>query len=468
MLQKIGGRGIAFLVMILLARLLTPKAFGLIGMLMIFIQLSKTLVDGGLKMALIQKKNTNERDYSSVFYINLVISLVLYLIIFFTGPLIANFYQQPILAPLVRVLSLDLIINAFSLIQETRLTKKFHFKTLAIIHIPSTILGGIGSILMAIFNYGVWSIVAFWLINRFTYTAQIWIYSAWKPLLTFKWQRIKSLFAFGGNLLIARIIGVIYDNLFLVVIGKFYPLKSVGYYQNSYQLTKRPSGTFTSALNSVIFPAFSSIQDDNKRLKSGYKRVIQQAFFWICPAYTFASVLAYPLFGFIFGPQWLPAVPYFRWLCVMAIMSPLCTYNLNILNVKGRSDVFLKLQLIRRGITIIAVISVFSFSITALLIVQAASSIFTYFLFSYFSGKFINYYFSEQIKDVMPILLLSLVTGLIIFLLDQQLFALPNFIRLIIGTTVGISIYWLVSHWLSLSPYMDFREIFREKILSNL
>lgn len=351
-LQKVGSRGISFIVMILLARLLTPEDFGLIGMLMIFIQISQAIVEGGFNLALIQKKNTDELDYSSVFWINLVISIILYSIVFFCAPYIADFYHQPVLSKLVQVLSLVFLINAFSIVQEAKLTKEIRFKTLMLIHIPSSIIGGGVSVVMAFMEFGVWSIVAFQLVSRMAYVIQIWIYAKWRPLFSFKWQRIKVLFSFGSKLLIAKITGVLYNNIFLVVIGRFYPASSVGYYQNSFNLVTVPSSTITSVLNGVTFSTFSSIQDDNKRLKAGYGKVMRQAFFWVCPAYIFAAVLAVPLFDFVFGSKWLPAVPYFRWLCIIGILAPLNTYNLNIVNVKGRSDIFLKLQLIRRGLTI--------------------------------------------------------------------------------------------------------------------
>lgn len=468
-LQKVGSRGISFIVMILLARLLTPKDFGLIGMLMIFIQISQAVVEGGFSLALIQKKDTDELDYSSVFWINLLVSIILYLIVFFCAPFIAEFYEQPVLIKLVRVLSLIFVINAFSIVQEARLTKEIKFKTLMMVHIPSTLIAGGISVLMAFNGFGVWSLVAYQGMNRFAYAVQIWLYAKWKPQLIFQWQRIRSLFNFGSKLLIAKIIGVIYNNIFLVVIGKFYPVKSVGYYQNSFNLVNTPAGTITSVLNNVTFPAFATIQDDNSRLKAGYRKVMQQAFFWTCPIYVFAGVLAMPLFDFVFGAKWLPAAPYFQWLCIVGILAPLNNYNLNIVNVKGRSDMFLKLQLVRRGITILAIMTVFSFGITALLIVQAASSIFTFCLFSHFSGKFIHYPLKEQLKDILPILMNGLFVGIIILILDY-LFdeVLSNFFRLLIGVLIGIGMYWLLAASFKIDAYLETKQVFSTKIKNRI
>lgn len=449
---------------IALARILTPKDFGLIGMLMIFIQISQAAVDGGFNLALIQKKDTDEEDYSSVFYINLVISITLYLVLFFTAPLIADFYHQPVLTSLTRVLTFVFVLNAFSFVQEARLTKEIRFKTLMIIHIPSTVLGGVVGVVMAILDFGVWSIVFMQLVTRLAYAIQIWVYSKWKPLLSFNRQRAKALFSFGSKLLIAKIIGVIYNNIFLVVIGKFYPVSSVGYYQNAFSLISTPSNTITSVLNGVTFPAFSSIQDNDLRLKAGYKRVMQQAFFWICPIYVFAGVLATPLFEFVFTAKWLPAVPYFQWLCIVGILTPLNIYNLNIVNVKGRSDVFLKLQIIRRTITIIAIIAVFSYGIMALLIVQATSSLFTYFLFSYYSGRFIRYPLLEQVRDILPVLLLSIAIGAVILFTDHSLSNLPDLVRLLIGFGAGTGLYALLAGYFKFPPFIDFKLIAQSKL----
>lgn len=468
LLQKVGARGVSFVVMIILARLLTPADFGMIGMLMIFIQVSQAIVEGGFNLALIQKKDTDELDFSSVFWINLVASIFLYVLVFVGAPYIAEFYEQPVLTKLVRVLSLVFVINAFSIVQEAKLTKEMKFKTLMWVHLPSTVLAGVVSVIMAYKDFGVWSLLVFQVINRLAFSIQIWIYAKWKPLLTFQWQRVKTLFNFGSKLLVAKIVGVIYNNIFLVVIGKFYPVKNVGYYQNSFNLVNTPAGTITSVLGSVTFSAFSSIQDDNQRLKTGYKKVMQQAFFWICPTYIFAGVLAVPLFDFVFGAQWLPAVPYFRWLCIVGILAPLNTYNLNIVNVKGRSDMFLKLQLVRRGITILAIIAVLLLTtgITALLIVQATSALFTFFLFSYFSGKFIDYPLSEQLKDIYPVFFLSIGIALVIFFIDQRLvIETHNIVRLLAGFGAGGSLYWFFSHRLKLAPYLEFRQLFYAKII---
>lgn len=467
-LQQAGGRGISFLITIILARLLSPQDFGLIAILMIFIQISQTLVNGGFSLALIQKKEVDDEDYSSVFYINLVVSCAAYMIIYVTAPFIAVFYNQPILTLLLRILSLVFIINAFSYVQEAHLNKDLRFKTLMFIHLPSNIFGGAVSIGMAMLGFGVWSIVALQLVTRLAYAIQIWIYSKWKPLFSFNKHKAKNLFSFGYKLMISDIIHTIYTNIYIVIIGKFFPVSTVGYYQTAYTMVDAPSSTITGVLSGVTFPIFASIQDDTNKLKEGYRSIMQQVFFWICPAFLLAGFLATPMFRFIFTDKWLPAVPYFQWLCVVGVFAPLIIYNLNIVNVIGRSDVFLKLELIRKAVSIIAIIIVIPYGIKALLIVQAASIIFTYFLFSFFAGRFIQYTMREQLQDIFPTLLLSFVIGVLVLVIDHYIMYLSDLIRLVIGFVTGGILYLSVAKLFKFSPLRDFKNVFQNKILQKL
>lgn len=464
LLQNVGGRGVTFVVTLVLARLLTPKEFGLIGMLLIIIQVSQALINGGFNQALIQKKDSDEEDYSSVFYINLVASVLLYVILYFAAPAIAAFYDQPVLTELTRVLSLVLVINAFSYVQESRLSKNMEFKKLMLINLPSTVIGGIASIVLAILGYGVWSIVALQLITRLAYTIQIWIYARWEPLLSFSRSKAATLFSFGSKLMVSTVIDTIYHNIYLVIIGKFFPLNSVGYYQNADNMVRYPAQTFTLALNKVAFPLFSSVQEDDKKLKEGYKRIIQQLLFWLCPAFILAGILAEPLFRIIFTEKWLPAVPYFRWLCIVGILYPVNMYNLNILNVKGRSDLYLKLGIIKKIIITMGIALAVPFGIGALLAFQALNSVIGYFLNSYYSGRFIQYQVLEQLKDIAPIVLLSLLTGSVVFILDSTLTTFPDWVRLIVGLGAGGAMYLFIARWRKYTPYVDFIVICRSKM----
>lgn len=461
LLQNVGGRGISFVATVILARILTPEMFGLIGMLALFMQLSQTLVMAGFMEALIRKKDTDNVDYSSVFWLNFIVGLGIYAVLFFMAPFIADFYGQPVLIQLTRVLSLVFVINAFSYVQEARLRKEMRFKTLTIIHLPAVIIAGVTGIAMAFMGYGVWSLVVMELVSRLAYAIQIWIYAGWRPLFSFNSARAQILFSFGGKLMLSSILNSIYKNIYLVVIGKYFPLSSVGYYQTASKVVNTPSSTLSNALNSVAFPVFSTMQDDNKRLKEGYKRIIKQVIFWICPAFILAAVLAVPMFRFLFTEKWLPAVPYFRILCIVGILYPLNAYNLSIITVKGRSDLFLKLEIIKKVVTTLGIIVTIPFGIWALLIFQAMSSLFAYFLNSFYSGRFIQYKLLEQIEDILPTILLSIGIGGLVFFIDRVLGNYPDFIRLVTGFGMGCGSYLLIAKYFKFTSYLDLRYIFQ-------
>ena len=432
---------------------------------MVFIALSQVVVGAGFSQALIQKKDPDEEDYSSVFYINLTVSILMYGILYFCAPLIADFYHQPLLVDLTRMLSLVFVINAFSYVQEAKLTKEMRFKTLAIIHVPSSLIGGVVSIVMAKMGYGVWSIVALQVVQRIAYAIQIWIYSKWQPLLSFNRAKAKKLFSFGSRLMLSGILDSIFKNAYLIVIGRFFPVAQVGYYQNSNNIVMQPTQVFSSSLSSVTFSAFSVVQDDNKKLREGYKKVVQQVLFWLTPAFCMAGVLATPLFRFVFSEKWLPAVPYFQILCVMGIMFPLNLFNLNIINVKGRSDLFLKLEIIKKVIIVIGIACTVPFGLKAVIIFQACNSIIAYAINSYFSGKFIHYGIWEQIKDILPIFMLSILIAAGIFALDQSIFNNYNdFVRLSVGFLLGGFSYVALSFFIKIEAYLDLKQILHSKL----
>jgi O-antigen/teichoic acid export membrane protein len=463
-LQQFGGRGISVLTTIFLARILTPKDFGLIGMLAIFIAVSQKLISGGFNTALVQKKNADEEDFSSVFYINLVVSGLIYIILFFGAPLISDFYHQPILTPMTRVLSLVFIINAFSYVQSARLRKAMQFKTLMIIHLPSIVISGAVALAMALKGFGVWSIVAQRITVRLAYAIQIWFYAKWKPLLTFNKEKAKGLFSFGSRLMASGILNTVYRNIYLIIIGKFFPVSVLGYYQTARKLEKTPTTTLANAVKSVTFPAFSSIQDDDKRLKQGYKKSIQQLFFWLCPAMVLAAALAVPLFRFVLTAKWLPAVPFFRLVCIIGIMRPLNSFNLDIVNVKGRSDLYLKLNIIKKVIVTIGIAVSIQLGLWPLLGFQAFFAIVRYGINSYYSGRFINYPLKEQIIDLLPTLMLSLTVGGVAFIVNHFIISWSDFLKLITGFGTGGGLYWLAAKWIRFDAYIDFEQIMKSKI----
>lgn len=413
--ERFGVQAIQMAIFIVLARILTPEAFGLMGMLAVFIAVSQSLTDSGFGQALIQKKDADEVDFSSVFYINLVVSISIYGLLYVSAPLIASFYGEPILTGMIRLLGIKFILAAFSMVQIAKLTKEVQFKKLMIAKLPSTLLGGVAGIGAAYMGFGVWSLVIQQLTDTAAYSIQVWIQAKWKPLWIFDWERVKELFDFGGKMMTSGILHTIYQNIYEVVIGRYFAAAQVGYFTQANKIKQLPVQNISSALNRVTFPVLSEIQDDDARLKRAYKKIIRQVIFIIAPLMVGAIVIAEPLFRFVLTETWVPAVPYFQWLCVSGLFYPLNAYNLNILKVKGRSDLFLKLEVVKKVIGIIGIVIAVQFSVLALVILRAVTSVIAYGINSYYSGLFINYGILEQLKDISNILTIAILGGIALF-----------------------------------------------------
>lgn len=446
--QQFGNQIIGFIVSMVLARILLPKEFGLIGMIAVFVALGKTLLDSGLTQSLIRSKDPDESDYSTIFYFNLIASVFLYLLIYVSAPLIANFYDQDILTLIIRVYCLVFIISAFSAVQGARLTRSMDFKTQTIISIPSNIIGGIVGVAMAYMGYGVWSLVWSGVLSAFINSLQLWIYSKWYPSLIFNKEKFKYHFNFGYKLTVASILNTFFNNIYIIVIGKFFSPNQVGFYTRAETLKQLPVTNISNALNKVTYPLFSSIQDDDVRLKRVYRQLMQMVVFIIAPILIFLAVLAEPTFRFLFTEKWLPAVPYFQILCVTGILYPMHAYNLNVLKVKGRTDLFLKLEIYKKIIIVLILLATFKFGIYALLYGQVLIHILSFIINTHYTGKFLNYNTIAQTVDILPILGISVLSGLVIWGVDQYLISYDqiDIIRIVVGSLIGSILYLLQAY----------------------
>ena len=462
--QQLGNQLIGFVVSVILARLLLPEEFGLIGMIAVFVAIGNTLLHSGLTKSLIRGEDLNAEDYSTVFYFNLIASILLYIIIFFLSPLIAEFYEQRILIDLLRVYCISFIISAFSAVQLARLTKFMDFKTQTIIAIPSAIVGGVVGISMALLGFGVWSLVWSSIISATVNSTQLWIYSKWTPEFSFNYEKFKFHFNYGYKLTLSELLDRIFSNIFLIVIGKYFSPAQVGFYTRAETMKQLPVSNLSNALNRVTFPLFVSIQNDEVRLKRVYKKLMQMVVFVITPVLIILAVLAEPTFRFLFTEKWLPAVPYFQILCITGILYPLHSYNLSILNVKGRSDLFLKLEVFKKILIVITLLITIPLGIIAMLYGQVVISIIAFFINAHYTGKFINYTALQQLKDVFPILLLAVSVGLIVLLLD--FYGLENnfdIIRILVGGLVGSSIYIFAASKLKFESYQELSKLIFKK-----
>lgn len=440
--QQFGSQIVGFFVSLILARLLLPAEFGLIGMIAVFVSIGNTLLKGGLSQSLIRTKVLDQEDYATVFYFNLLASVLIYVLIFFLSPFIAAFYDQEILTNLLRVYSITFIISAFATVQLARLTKKMDFKTQTLIAIPATIVGGIVGIVMAYTGFGVWSLVWSYMVTSIVSTIQLWIYSKWSPGLIFNKTKFYAHLNFGYKLTLAGLLDTIFNNIYLIIIGKYFSAAQVGFYTRAETMKQLPVSNISNALSKVTYPLFSSIQDDLERLKRVYKQLMQMVIFIIAPVLILMAVLAEPTFRFLFTEKWLPAVPYFQILCITGILYPIHAYNLNILNVKGRSDLFLKLEVIKKIVIVITILIAIRYGIIALLYGQVFTSIVAFLINTHYTGKLINYNAWEQAKDVLPAIILSMIAGSVTWLGDYYQFGnYSDLIRILIGGFLGTLVY---------------------------
>lgn len=456
-IQLLGTQGIGFVISIILARLLLPAEFGLIAMLGIFIGLGTVLINGGLTQSLIRTQDPDEEDFATVFYFNLAGSVLIYLIVFVCAPFIATFYKQELLVIIVRVYAITFIINAFGAIQLTRLNKMMDFKTQLKISIPSTILSGLTGVTLAYMGFGVWSLVWSGIVQALAGTIQLWYWAQWKPLWVFSKEKLDQHFHFGAKLMFSGILDVIFTNAYTIIIGRFFAPAQVGFYNRADTFQMLPVGTISSVVSKVTYPLFSSIQNDDIRLKSVYQRIMKMVVFLVAPTLILMAVLAEPLFRFLFTERWLPAVPYFQILCFNGILYPIHSYNLQILNVKGRSDLFLRLEVVKKVMVVMVVIISFQYGIYGLLYGSVMTSILAFFINTHYSGKFLNYTAWQQTKDLLPIIFVSIVVGGLVLASDTVLknYYFIDFFRLASGSVLGIILYISAAYLFKLSSLFE-------------
>jgi O-antigen/teichoic acid export membrane protein len=464
-IQQFSTQGITFVVSVILARILLPEEFGLIALLSVFIGVGNVLVNGGLSQSLIRSPEVDDDDYSTVFFFNIIISALAYFIIFFSAPYIAEFYNQPQLKEIARVYTLTFVISSLSVVQFTRLNRDMDFKKQTIITIPSLVISGTLGIILALNNFGVWSLVWSAIAKETAHTIQLWWWSPWMPKLRFKKEKIKQHFGFGYKLTIAGVINTLFQDIYTIIIGKFFDPMQVGFYNRANTLRMLPVKNFGAVLNKVTFPLFSKIQDDDERLKNAYKKVMQMSVFLVAPTLMFMGVLAEPLFRFLLTEKWLPAVPYFQILCVAGIFYPINAYNLNVLAVKGRSDLILKLSLIKRIIIIAVILIVFQWGIYGLIYGQVFLSILLLYVNSYYCHKLINYSFGNQIKHIIPTIVMSIFVTLLVYGIDYFMQAKNylDIVRIVLGGCSGIITFVLLAHTFKLESYLELKAIILKK-----
>lgn len=407
---------INFAVQIILARLLMPEMFGLIAMVVVFISIGQVLMDGGMTSSLIRTKNPDQLDYSTVFITNIIMSLSVYSVVFITAPYIALFYEQEILTNIIRILSLTFVIRALVAVHMAKLTKEMNFKLQMKLQIPSTILAGIVGISMAYQGYGVWSLVWLSLIQAISFTVQTLMFMNWRPSLIFNFERFKYHFSFGYKLTLASLIDVIFNDAYRIVIGKFYSPAALGFFHQAETLRLFPVQQISTVVEKVTYPLFSKINHD-EALKSAYRITMKLVLVIVIPSMLVLILIAEEGFRLLLGERWLAAVPYFQILALASIVRPVSSYNLNILKVKGRSEIVLRIEILKKFFGIILIGIGFNFQVIGLVISLTVFSFLSFIINMYFSGKLISYSIGEQVKDTINLYLLGgLVFSLLYFI----------------------------------------------------
>ena len=401
-IDSISGQGISFLVGLVLARLLTPEEYGLIGIITIFIAVFNSIVDSGFSNALIRKNDAKDIDYNTVFFSNLVVSVVLFGVLCLCAPVISRFFKQPQLIPLLRVMGSIVIINAFAIIQRTIFVKIVDFKTQTKVSLISSITSGVVGIGMAVRGFGVWSLVGQQISRQFLNSVFLWMYSNWFPKLQFSIKSFKELFSFGWKLLVSGLIDTVWREIYQVVIGICYSPATLGQYTRAHQFASICSSNLTTVVQRVSYPVLTSIQDDKVRLKNGYKRIIKVTMLLTFTLMLGLAAVAKPLILALIGEQWLPCVPFLQIICLQMMLYPLHSLNLNMLQVQGRSDLFLRLEIIKKIIAIGPFFLGIFVNIYWMLGGSVVTGFICYYLNAYYSGPFLNYSIKEQIKDILP------------------------------------------------------------------
>ena len=439
LMERGGTQGIQFIVQIVLARLLIPEDYGIITLVTIFIIIANVFVQSGFNTALIQKKDANEADFSSVFYLSLFVASLLYVILFFTAPIIAAFYEELQLILVLRVISVTLFLGAFNSIQNAVIARKMQFKKLFFSSVGAIVISGIVGIIMAYTGFGVWALVVQEIMNQLLITIILWFTVKWRPILLFSFARVKSLFSYGWKLLVSSLIDTLYMNLSSLIIGKIYNAEMLGFYNRGKQFPELIITNIDGSIQSVMFPAFASQQDNRKRVKDMVRRSIVTSSFILFPMMVGVAVIAEPLVKILLTEKWLLCVPFLQISCVIYALWPIHTANLQAINALGRSDIFLKLEIIKKilGLTILGV-TVF-YGVYAIALGGIVSGLIGTIINSYPNKKLLNYSYKEQWKDIMPSLLLSLVMGAVVY--SVQLFGMTVWPTLIVQGFVGIILY---------------------------
>ena len=452
-IDNVAQFGVQFVVSIVLARLLSPDDYGLIGIITIFTTVCTTIINGGFSNALIRTQKPTDEDYNTAFICNLLMSILLYAIVFLCSPLIADFFNRQELVALTRVSSFTMIIGALAIVQQTRLTKRIDFKTQTKITLIASILSGIVGIALALMDYGVWALVVQGIVAQSLRTVLLWFFNHWVPSLRFSKESFNRLFGFGWKMMASGILDSLWTQLYQVIVGKFYSPSTLGQYTRAKQFASLFSSNLTSVIQRVTFPVLSDIQDENERMIVAYRRIIKTTMFMTFALMFALGAVSEPLLYCLIGPKWHEAATYLPWICLIGSLYPLHAINLNMLQVQGRSDLFLGLEIIKKIIGIVPLMIGAFIGIFPMLYTSVFTSIICYFLNSYFPGKLLGYTSWMQIKDVALSFVISLIMAVVVYLMKYL--PLSNWLILPMQIILGFFFFFFLCKITKIEEYKE-------------
>lgn len=459
--DNILGLGITAAANIILARILSPADFGIIGMTAIFMTLSTSLVDSGFTGALTRKKDAVKADFDTVFYFNLAVSCLLYAVLFFCSPFIARFFKEPILVPVIRILGISLVINAFGIVQKIILVRRIDFRTQAWISLVSSFAAAVAAVAMAFYGFGVWSLVVLQVGKLAVNTILLWSVSKWHPGLCFSRKSFRDMFSFGGRLLITSIISAIWSEMYSFIIGKMYSSSVLGQYSRADKVKNMVTSNVSSVMQKVSYPVLASIQDEGERQINVYRKVLKTTVLISFTAVFGVWAVAGPFILTFFGDQWLPAVGYLRIMCFSGLFLPLMMCSANVINADGRSDITLVLEILKTVMGLIPVVFGIIFSVEALLWSMVGVSFILFVVHAAYVSKVIHYSVGRQLADILPTLCVSIVMALIVNAMNML--AMPQWLLLLLQICAGVTIVVLAYEFVYKSTeYKDIKnELFR-------
>jgi O-antigen/teichoic acid export membrane protein len=452
-----------FVVGIILARLLAPRDFGLVGMMMVFISVSNIFVSSGFGKALIRKQNCTNDDFSTVFYFNLVVSLLLYLIIFLTSESIGVFFNEPELSLMIKFLGLGILINGFTIIQSTRITKDLNFKLLTKIAIFSSVISGVVSIILAYNGYGAWSLIFKTLLEYLITSLLLWKWNKWIPTLVFKKTSFNELFSFGSKLLFVSLLDVIYRNIYTLVIGKFFSASDLGFYSRAESFKSLPSDNITSIVQNVSYPILSTLQNNSENLIEKFKTILTTTMFVSSVLVLGMASTSNAMVLTMIGEEWRESILYLQLLCFVGLMYPLHALNLTLLNVLGRSDLFLRLELLKKILAVPSVIIGVLYGIIPMILTLIVQSLIAYYINCHYTGKLLNYGVFMQIKDLLKPFLFAAGIALPVYLVGLFTSAPPIFV-FFIQFIFGSVLFFMIGEVSKQKDYLYVKQIALEQL----